>query len=102
MAGTDTTSRYFTMIVYYLSQYPEVEKKLRAAVDEVIKTDADITYENLKKLTYIDWIQFETTRYYGPGNGVFARDASVDNYILKVPIKKGTLITIQPIANHFN
>ena len=56
----------------------------------------------MKKLTYIDWIQNETTRFYGPGTGIFLRVASVDNMISNVPIRKGTIFAIQPICNHFN
>jgi len=29
--------------------------------------------DNLKKIKYIDWIQEETTRIYGPGTGIFLR-----------------------------
>lgn len=45
------------MMVYYISQNSQIEEKLRKQIDEVIKSDEDITKENLKKLTYIDWIQ---------------------------------------------
>lgn len=102
VAGTDTTSRFFTMITYYINQNPYIEERLRKEVNSIIHSDEDITYENLKKLTYIDWIQNETTRFYGPGTGIFPRVASVDNTILDVPIKKGTILTIQPLCNHFN
>jgi cytochrome P450 family 3 subfamily A len=56
----------------------------------------------LKKLSYIDWIQFETTRHYGPVNGNFARVATEDHYIGKIPVKKGTLMAMQPMGNHYN
>jgi len=36
----------------------------------------DYSYENLKNLIYIDYIQKETSRYYGPSNGVFGRIAT--------------------------
>jgi hypothetical protein len=45
------------MMVYYISLNSQIEEKLRKQIDEVIKSDEDITKENLKKLTYIDWIQ---------------------------------------------
>jgi hypothetical protein len=44
-------------------------------VGEVILSDSDITNENIKKITYIDWIQHETTRHFGPANGQFFRIA---------------------------
>lgn len=64
------------MMVYYIAKYPLIQQKLREQIDGIITCDEDITYENLKKLTYIDWIQFETTRHYGPVNGQFLRVAN--------------------------
>lgn len=37
--------------------------------------DNDYSYENLKNFAYIDCIQKETTRLYGPGNCSFMRIA---------------------------
>jgi len=56
LAGTDTSSSVMQMICIYLSQNPEIEKKVRKVIDLVIRTDEDITYENLKKMEYLEWI----------------------------------------------
>lgn len=101
-AGTDPSTHFFTMIVYYLGKNPRVHQKVREEINSIIKTDKDITFDNLKKLTYIDWIQFETTRIYGPTNGLFWRKATEDNKILDIPIKKGTIVSTQPKGNHFS
>jgi cytochrome P450 len=53
-------------------------------------------------MKYIDCIQEEVTRMYGPGTGVFLREASKDTQILNVPIKKGTSMSIKPMINHYN
>lgn len=90
------------MIVYYIGNNPHVHKKLREQINSIIKNDSDITYENLKKLNYIDWIQFETTRMFGPANLNFWRVAVEDNNINDIPVRKGTIINIQPRANHYN
>lgn len=90
------------MMIYYISQYKHVEERLRKDIEEIIKSDEDINKENLKKLVYIDWIQNETTRYYGPGNGVFVREATKDHYIANIPIKQGTTLNAQPTCPHFN
>ena len=90
------------MIIYYLGKYPHIHKKVRDQIDSIIKTDEDINYENLKKLTYIDWLQYETTRFYGPANGIFVRMAAEDNFIKDIPISKGTLVSTQPRGSHFN
>ena len=64
--------------------------------------DDDYSYENLKKLVYIDWIQKETTRMYGPISGLFMRVAKEDNYLNGLPIKKGTYVNIQHMGNHYS
>lgn len=62
----------------------------------------DYSYENLKNLVYIDWIQKETTRMYGPVNGVFMREATNDNYLNGLPIRKGTYVCLQHQGNHYS
>jgi cytochrome P450 len=62
-------------MIFYIGNNPQIHKRLREEVNSVIKSDQDITVENLKRLTYIDWIQHETTRMYGPANGVLFRIA---------------------------
>jgi cytochrome P450 len=74
------------MLVFALGNHPEIHRRVREEINAVIKSDADIQSENLKKLTYIDWIQFETTRMYGPVNGILLRVAAEDNYLKDVPI----------------
>jgi cytochrome P450 len=56
----------------------------------------------LKKLTYTDWVQFETTRLFDVANGLFLRIALEDHFIKDVPITKGTIVTAQPTGNHYN
>ena len=36
---------------------PYTLEKLRKQINEYIKSDADMTYENLKKITYIENLQ---------------------------------------------
>lgn len=73
VVGTDTTAKLVTMMVYYTAKDPRVHKKLKEEIDSVIKSNKDITNENLRKLTYIDCIQNETLRHFGPVNGIFPR-----------------------------
>ncbi len=90
------------MLVFVLGNHPEIHRRVRDDINAIIKSDEDITLENLKKLTYIDWIQYEVTRMYGPVNGILFRVAAEDNYLKDVPISEGTMVTTQPIGNHFN
>lgn len=76
--------------------------RLRKQISEFIKNDEDIVFENIKKIVYLDWIQNETTRHYGPVNGQFFKVATEDNFIKDIPVSKGTLATTQVLANHYN
>ena len=60
------------MMIYLISQHPEVEEKVRAEIEEHLQTD-DYSYENLKKFTYVECVLKETTRYFGPGVFSFFR-----------------------------
>lgn len=77
------------MMIYYLAIYPHIEAKVRKEIEQFMGTE-DYSFENLKNLTYIDLLQKETTRYFGPGTQLFPRIANVDNYINGLPILKGT------------
>ena len=62
----------------------------------------DYSFENLKKFTYIDLLQKEVTRTYGPVNMLFSRKAKKDTYLNGLQIKKGTGISIFQIGSHFS
>ena len=64
--------------------------------------DDDFSYENLKKLTYIDCVMNEVTRYYGPVVALFRRKCIKDYEINGVPIKRDTNISLQTIGIHYS
>ena len=101
MAGVDTTSNYLAMMIYLTVQHPEVEEKVRAEIAEHMKAD-DYSTENLKKFKYIDCVQKETTRFFGPVNGVFMRNCTSDHTLGNVPVYKGTFAYNQPIGIHYS
>lgn len=59
------------------------------------------SYENLKKLSYIDKIQKETIRLCGPVPALFMREAEYDHILGEIPIKQGTMVNLIQ-SNHFN
>ena len=89
------------MLIYSVAKYPEVERKVREEIDTFMKND-DYSYENLKNFTYIDNLQKETMRCYGPAPLLFERKARVDNYLNGLPVKKGTIVSVVQHANHFS
>ena len=101
IAGVDTTSNFLVMMIYLIAQHPEVEEKVRKEIAEYMKED-DYSYDNLKNFTYIDCVEKEVTRFYGPVNGNFARVSVKDNNLKGVPISKDTTLNIQPIGLHYS
>ena len=73
---------------------------MREEIDEYMKDD-DFSYENLKKMTYIDCVEKEVTRFYGPVNGMFIRNIVRDYLFKGVPMKKGTFLMPQPMGLHY-
>ena len=71
-AGVDTTSNYLAMTIYLLAQHLNKLEKVRQEIEQHMKED-DFSYENLKKFQYIEWVQKEVTRFYGPLNGNIPR-----------------------------
>lgn len=71
LAGRSTTASLLTSIFFELSRHPEVWQKLRAEVIEHFGkgTPEDlekITFESLKRCTYLKWVINETLRLYPP------------------------------------
>lgn len=99
IAGTDTTSGLLQIMIYFLGENPHVWTKLREVVNQTIKSDADITYENLKNLHYIEWIQHESLRLGGPTLGMLLRKATKDHILKNIPIAKGTGLIINDLPN---
>ena len=62
----------------------------------------DYSFENLKKMTYIDCVEKEVTRFYGPVNGMFLRTVIRDHEVKGIPMKKDTLIIVQSLGTHYD
>lgn len=64
--------------------------------------DDDFDYEDLKKMTYIDQVQKQTTRLYGPAIALFPRETMRDHYLHGIEVKKGTYMNVVQTGNNFN
>jgi len=56
----------------------------------------------MKKLTYIDYIQYEGFRMFRPGRGQFDRLLSEDTLLGDIPISKDTVLNYNPKAVFYN
>lgn len=64
LAGRDTTAATLSWAMYELSNYPRCWQKMRAEVLEHVGADRTPTYEDLKKLKYLNNVLNETLRMY--------------------------------------
>lgn len=88
LAARDTTSFHTLMLVYYMTVHPEIGKRVIDEIDKLPKNQP-LTWDDLKKLTYLDAVSKETHRVYGPALGLAGREATQDHTLGNILIKKG-------------
>ncbi|XP_056337493.1 cholesterol 24-hydroxylase [Danio aesculapii] len=86
MAGQETTANQLSFAIMELGRNPEIYKRAKAEVDEVLGTKRDISNEDLGKLTYLSQVLKETLRLYptAPGTNRWLHEDMVINGI-KIP-----------------
>ncbi|XP_075213777.1 cytochrome P450 6a2-like [Lycorma delicatula] len=98
--GSEAISNTISFTLYELANNPGVQSRLQKEIDTVLLTQ-EITYNNLKKMTYMDQVINEVLRIH-PALGVISRECAKD-YIIpgtnKV-IEEGVLIMIPVISIH--
>ena len=74
IAGRDTTALLLSWFFYQLSDKPEIEAKIIAEMDEVLSEEGEITFESMKRMTYLHNVIQESLRIYPsvPFNGFTA------------------------------
>nr|XP_039255471.1 cytochrome P450 3A11-like [Styela clava] len=66
LAGYETTSTTMSFLAYNLAQYPEVQRKLQAEIDEMYRTKGVLDYDAVNSLQYLDMCINESIRLYTP------------------------------------
>ncbi|KAK7133481.1 hypothetical protein R3I94_015386 [Phoxinus phoxinus] len=86
IAGQETTANQLSFAIMELGRHPEIYKRAKAEVDEVLGTKRDISYEDLGKFTYLSQVLKETLRLYptAPGTNRWLHEDMVING-LRVP-----------------
>nr|AVI01413.1 steroid 2-beta-hydroxylase [Thanatephorus cucumeris]QDJ74244.1 cytochrome P450-4 [Thanatephorus cucumeris] len=83
-AGHETTSGALSRILQLLAMNPAIQDRLR---DELLEAPAQLTYDDLHSLPYMDALCRETLRLYPPA-AMIEREAMVDCTVpLRYPIK---------------
>ncbi|ONK80986.1 uncharacterized protein A4U43_C01F23990 [Asparagus officinalis] len=92
LAGSKTTNFTLVMVVYLVSNHPEVEKKLLQEIDDALPRDVIPTADDLKfKFPYLDQVVKETMRY-RTVSPVVARETSTQVEVGGYILPKGTWI----------
>jgi cytochrome P450 len=98
VAGLDTTADAMMWLWLLLHDHPEVDRRLRAEVHEVLG-DRRPVFADLERLSYTRMVIQETMRVYAPV-WMFPRSASDDAVIGGVRIPRGAPLLLSPYATH--
>ncbi|KPJ15756.1 Cytochrome P450 6B4 [Papilio machaon] len=101
-AGYETSASTMTYLFYEVAKNPEIQEKVIAEIDEVLKRHNDeITYDCLNEMTYLQQVFDETLRKY-PIVDPLQRNAEMDYVIpgTDTIIKKGQTVLVSVLAIH--
>ncbi|XP_070162794.1 cytochrome P450 6a2-like [Polyergus mexicanus] len=89
LAGFETSSTTMSNTLYELALNQEIQDKLREEIDEEYsKHGSNLTYENIKKMNYLDKVFKETLRKYPPATFLMRQSTSsytFDGITLNIP-----------------
>ncbi len=96
--GSESVANALAWTWYLLSKNPQVERRLKAELDEVLAGRAP-TFADLSRLTYAKMVIEESLRLYPPGYR-FSRHAVEDDEIGGYAIPAGSLVILSPWVTH--
>ena len=100
LAGHETTSGLLSFAIYFLLKNPDVVRRARAEVDEVLGGDLAPTFEQIRGLTYVAQILNEALRLWPTASG-FNRYAREDTMIGgRYRLPAGTSVMVMSAALH--
>eukprot|EP00928_Gymnodinium_smaydae_P040858 TRINITY_DN27679_c0_g1_i2.p1 TRINITY_DN27679_c0_g1~~TRINITY_DN27679_c0_g1_i2.p1 ORF type:complete len:548 (+),score=97.43 TRINITY_DN27679_c0_g1_i2:46-1644(+) len=104
LAGHETSSATLTMALYLLAQHPEIQRKARTEVLEVLGNtgDGDVQPSSLQNLQYCTAVLKETLRLFPPALAITPRVAPADVRLGGYLIPQGTTASISVLAIHRN
>jgi len=90
------------MVLYSLTQNPEMLAKLREEIAEIYDKEDPITVDSLNKMDYLTAIIKEALRLYNPiGIGPGFKEASEDHKLGDITIQKGTRVVASLVHTNF-
>jgi cytochrome P450 len=100
LAGHETTATALTWTFFLIKQHPEVYRKLKQEVQEIVG-NGEITFQHIQQLKYTKACLNESMRLFPPV-WLIGRRATEDNMVGDYLIKKDTDILISPYIVHRN
>jgi len=103
IAGSDTTSNSSCAITYYLARYPRVQEKLQKELDEALGASDDTvtTYEQVKRLPYLDAVVNEALRIHSTSGMGLPRVAPEGGLTIDgIHFPQGTILSVPTYTIH--
>lgn len=103
-AGFETTAHFGAYTSYLLARYPEIQKKCKDEIREVLKGESDITPEKLGQLKYLTCVLKESLRMYSIIPSIMRRttkDVEVtkdDGSKLRIPAQTNVMLPFAAIS----
>ncbi|KAG9481777.1 hypothetical protein GDO78_010806 [Eleutherodactylus coqui] len=93
IAGQETTANQLSFTVMELTRQPEITRRLRVELDEVIGFKRDISFDDIANLTYMTQVLKESLRIYPPAPGT-SRYIKDDDVIEGIRIPGGVSVNL--------
>lgn len=101
-AGSHTTSTILSHVLARLALHPEVQDKVRAEIDAVLKGSKVVNYEDIAEMTYLEDVITETMRIH-PLVAIFKRTCTKEYKIdenLTIPKGMDVIVDAVYLQNH--
>ncbi|KAB7507566.1 Flavonoid 3',5'-hydroxylase [Armadillidium nasatum] len=101
-AGYQTTATAICWSIYYMSKFPETQRKLQKEIDEVLTNGRQASLEDKPRLPYTEAFINETLRYSSQTQFHLPRTVTRDTKLLGYTIPKDSLIFPAAEAVHYD
>lgn len=100
IAGNETSALTISYVILLLAMYPEVQERLYEELNAAYHPDEDYsTYEQVQKLTYLDWVLKEGLRLF-PAAPFIVRCCTADTKISTCTIPKDAIVMMSIFTLH--
>jgi len=100
LAGYETTSTALAYTTHCLSLYPDIQEQVYEEIVDKIGLEAEITYENVNELNYMELVINETLRVYPPVPLFVSRECKETTTINGVTIPVDAVVDVPVWSIH--